>query len=98
MHKRLAYHHGMDLSTYCAPHGKKAELARRLGCDTQLVWQWAKKVRPVPLDRCMPIERETDGLVTRKETCPDWATHWPELATAGDCIACAAIESDSREA
>lgn len=71
-------------------------MARRLGCDTQLVWQWANKVRAVPLDRCMPIERETDGLVTRKDTCDDWRIHWPELATAGDFVVESAIKTEAQ--
>ena len=48
----------------------------------QLMWQWTAGVRPVPIERCVPIERATDGAVTRRDLRPDdWQEIWPELAT-----------------
>jgi DNA-binding transcriptional regulator YdaS (Cro superfamily) len=36
----------------------------------------------VPIERCVPIERATNGAVTRKDLRPDdWQEIWPELAT-----------------
>lgn len=77
------------------PVVRKALLA--LGISQQLLANW--RVRGVPLDRCAPIEIQSGRVVTRQMLRPtDWHIHWPELAAAGDCIACAAIESVSREA
>jgi DNA-binding transcriptional regulator YdaS (Cro superfamily) len=77
------------------PTVRKALLS--LGISQQLLANW--RVRGVPLDRCAPIEIQSGHVVTRQMLRPnDWQIHWPELAAAGDCIACAAIESDSREA
>lgn len=73
----------MKLADYLSQHGQKAELARQIGAQTQLVWQWAAGVRPVPIERCVPIERATHGSVTRRDLRPDdWAAIWPELACA----------------
>jgi Putative antitoxin of bacterial toxin-antitoxin system, YdaS/YdaT len=37
--------------------------------------------KSVPFDQCMPIERATDGAVTRRDLRPeDYLIHWPELA------------------
>ncbi|MCU0920183.1 MAG: helix-turn-helix domain-containing protein [Burkholderiaceae bacterium] len=71
----------MDLADYCrqAPGGQ-TDLGRALGCPPQLVSQWCRKVRPVPLDRCPDIERATSGAVTRRDLRPDdWHRIWPEL-------------------
>ena len=77
------------------PVVRKALLA--LGISQQCLANW--RVRGVPLDRCAPIEDQSGGVVTRQMLRPDdWRIHWPELAVAGDCIACAAIKSDLREA
>ena len=39
------------------------------------------KMRGVPIEQCVPIERATLGAVTRKDLRPDdWADIWPELA------------------
>ena len=36
----------------------------------------------MPIERCVPIERATNGAVTRKDLRPDdWQEIWPELAT-----------------
>lgn len=37
--------------------------------------------KAVPFNQGMPIERATNGEVTRKDLFPnDYLTHWPELA------------------
>lgn len=60
--------------------GLQTDLARRIGCQPQLVWQWARGVRPVPIGRCVPIERATAGAVRRWDLRPDdWDLIWPEL-------------------
>jgi DNA-binding transcriptional regulator YdaS (Cro superfamily) len=78
--KRLAYTARMKLFDYVSKHGSKTELARAIGAQPQLVWQWATGVRPVPLERCVPIEVATEGVVSREELRPDdWQNIWPEL-------------------
>ena len=72
----------MNLSDFVSAHGTQTDLAREIGAPAQLVWQWARGVRPVPIGRCVAIERATLGAVTRKDLRPDdWQDIWPELAT-----------------
>jgi DNA-binding transcriptional regulator YdaS (Cro superfamily) len=73
----------MKLSEYVdEAHGRQTELARDLRCPSQLVWQWARAVRDVPLERCVDIERATGGRVSRRDLRPlDWHRMWPELVT-----------------
>lgn len=62
--------------------GGQAELARLLGVSSQAVNQWMMGTRPVPVKRCVDIERATNGVVTRKDLRPDnWQRIWPELTT-----------------
>ena len=71
----------MKLMDYLSKHGSQTELARVIKAQPQLVWQWAKSVRPIPIERCVPIERATGGAVTRKDLRPDdWQSIWPEAA------------------
>lgn len=73
----------MDLDAYLSlPNSCSAiDLARRIGVPPSLLSQWRLKVRPVPIWRCVPIERLTDGAVTRRDLRPDdWYLIWPELA------------------
>ena len=74
----------MDIATFCADkHGAQTELARKLGLPPQLIWQWVRGVRPVPIERCVPIEAATDGGVRRWDLRPDdWHLIWPELIGA----------------
>lgn len=70
----------MDIATYCANHGAQTELARKLDLPSQLISQWARGVRPIPIERCVPIEVATEGKVRRWNTRPDdWWRIWPEL-------------------
>ncbi|WP_083415554.1 transcriptional regulator [Massilia timonae] len=72
----------MDLKTYLTQgRGRGAALAKAIGAHPPDVSRWADGTRPVPVHFGAPIERATDGAVTRKELFPsDWATIWPELA------------------
>lgn len=71
----------MKLKDYVAQRGVTATLARQIGAQPQLMWQWASGVRPVPIERCVAIERATDGAVSRIDLRPDdWQEIWPELA------------------
>ena len=59
----------------------QAKLARLIGVSPANVNQWVTGNRPVPIERCVAIERATGGLVTRKDLRPqDWESIWPELA------------------
>ena len=82
----------MTLTDYLKAHSSQSELARAIGAQPQLVWQWANKVRPVPLERCVAIERATGGAVTRKDLRPvDWQDIWPELAVTATGLAQAGV-------
>lgn len=59
----------------------QAKLARLIGVSPANVNQWVTGNRPVPIERCVAIERATGGAVTRKDLRPDdWESIWPELA------------------
>ena len=42
-------------------------------------WRFGK--RPIPIDKMVLIEKETNNLVTRKDLCKNWHEIWPELNT-----------------
>lgn len=84
----------MKLSEYLSKHGSKTELAKAIGAQSQLVWQWSTGVRAVPIGRCTAIEVATNGVVTRKDLRPaDWHDIWPELALQPMDIVAAATET-----
>ena len=63
--------------------GNQARLAQMLGVKPPTVQQWRDGTRPVPIERCVDIERLTFGAVTRRDLRPnDWWLIWPELVTA----------------
>jgi DNA-binding transcriptional regulator YdaS (Cro superfamily) len=73
----------MKLSEYVYEPGKRgrqSDLALAIGCQPQLMWQWASGVRRVPDARCAAIERATDGAVTVEELRPD--VHWLRVRDA----------------
>jgi DNA-binding transcriptional regulator YdaS (Cro superfamily) len=73
----------MMLNSYLSGLETGVSLAAKLGVPPALVSQWRTGARPVPIDRCVSIERATGGAVTRKDLRPDdWARIWPELADA----------------
>ena len=56
-------------------------LAVLLGVKSPSVHEWKTGKRSIPIERCVQIERATNGAVTRKDLRPDdWADIWPELA------------------
>lgn len=71
----------MLLRTYLADrHGAQTELANKVGCPPQLMWQWAHGRRPVPVARAPSIELATERQVMRWDLRPDdWHLLWPEL-------------------
>jgi DNA-binding transcriptional regulator YdaS (Cro superfamily) len=59
-------------------------LAEKIGTSSARLGNW--RVRGVPVEHCLAVEKATDGQVTRKDLRPDdWQNIWPELAanTAG---------------
>jgi len=65
-----------------AERGRGVVLAKSMDVSPVLVSQWSTARRPTPIERCVSIERATDGAVTRKDLRPeDWHEIWPELAS-----------------
>lgn len=61
--------------------GSQNSLATNLDLKQQSVQLWVSGSRPVPVKRCVQIEKLTDGVVTRRDLRPDdyWEI-WPDLA------------------
>ena len=57
--------------------GGTPKLAAALGVSAQAICNW--KERGVPIERCLAIERATNGSVTRRDLRDDWQAIWPEL-------------------
>jgi len=51
--------------------GSRAQLAREIGVKPPTVHQWVAGERPVPVKRCLAIERATGGAVTAREFYPE---------------------------
>lgn len=58
--------------------GSLAELARRIGVTKAAVWQWENETK-VPAERCIDIERATNGAVRCEALRPDLAERWAYL-------------------
>lgn len=62
--------------------GSQALLAQLINVKQPTVSEWMRGERPVPIERCVDIERATSGAVTRRDLRPDdWHRIWPELVT-----------------
>jgi DNA-binding transcriptional regulator YdaS (Cro superfamily) len=60
--------------------GSSAQLAEAVGVSTSMVDQWRYGVRPIPVKRCVLIEKVTRGRARRWDLRPDdWGHIWPEL-------------------
>lgn len=71
----------MNLDTYLSTQETATNFASRVGAPMSSISNWRRKKRPIPLNWVLIIEKETSGLVTRKDLRPkDWAEIWPELA------------------
>lgn len=60
--------------------GTQTELARRIGATQGQVSHWVVNLKPVPPGRCIPIERATDGQITRYDLRPDIFGERPSVA------------------
>jgi DNA-binding transcriptional regulator YdaS (Cro superfamily) len=71
----------MNLNDYLEAKESAASLSAKIGVTPVLVSQWRNGVRQIPIERCVAIERATEGAVTRQDLRPDdWHLIWPELA------------------
>lgn len=62
----------MDLRTYLVTSGSSQEtFGRLLGVTQGAVGHWLAGRVPIPAERCVQIERETHGAVTRQDLRPD---------------------------
>ncbi len=60
--------------------GRSLQLARAVGVKPPVVSDWCTGKKPVPVERCVAIERATAGAVSRKDLKPtNWQDIWPEL-------------------
>lgn len=59
--------------------GGKAKLARAIGVTPAMVHQMISGLRPVSAERCIDIERATEGAVTCEDLRPDLADRWAYL-------------------
>lgn len=78
----------MQLKNYLESleRGGAARLARALGISPSYLSQLASGEAPISPARCVKIEKELDGAVTRQEMRPaDWQDIWPELAALANC-------------
>ena len=71
----------MNLKTYLATLGRggASRFAERLGISISYLSQLSSGKSTISPSRAIEIERESDGLVTRREMRPlDWQQIWPE--------------------
>lgn len=74
--------------------GRSLAIAQALGVTPPVVSDWVTGKKGVPLERCVQIERATNGEVRRQELRPDdYQDIWPELAQAPAHSAQAATEN-----
>lgn len=60
--------------------GSQGALAAAIKVKQPTVSEWLRGTRPVPIERCVDIERATAGAVRRWHLRPnDWHRIWPEL-------------------
>lgn len=74
----------MDLKNYItAERGRAATLAAIINVSPSYLSQLISGASAISPERCVEIERATDGAVTRKDLRPDdWQKIWPELDPA----------------
>jgi len=55
----------------CDRVGSQANLARMVGVLPAAVFQWIKKTRPIPNDKCPAIEKACNAVVACEDLLPD---------------------------
>lgn len=71
----------MQLKEYFATENSitKKELADFLGVSPSFMSQMIAGTTAISEERCVLIEKFTDGKVSRKDLRDNWAAIWPEL-------------------
>ncbi|WP_269837114.1 transcriptional regulator [Enterobacter asburiae] len=72
----------MNLKNYIkqSPSGEAKRLAECLGVSKSYMSQMISGLATINPERCVVIEKETLGMVTRRDLRPlDWAGIWPDL-------------------
>lgn len=70
----------MNLKDYLKKSGKtQAAMAASIGANQGFFNQWVHGLRPIPARYAVAIEKETDGVVSRRDLRQDWAAIWPDL-------------------
>ena len=72
----------MDLKTYIETRGERGmnqSLARAIGVSQVIISQWKTGARIVPAERCIDIDRATQGAVTCEDLRPDLSDRWAYL-------------------
>ena len=78
--------------------GRSLAIAQALGVTPPVVSDWVTGKKGVPLERCVQIERATNGEVRRQDLRPhDWQDIWPELAQAPASTAQAVTETEATQ-
>lgn len=96
----MANNLGMNFKDWVnGQRGRSLAIAQALGVTPPVVSDWVTGKKGVPLERCVQIERATNGEVRRQELRPDdWQEIWPELAQAPASPAQAATETVATQA
>lgn len=71
----------MQLKEYVSQlkRGEVKKMAERLGISPSFLSQLVSGKSSISPQRCILIEQETKGKVTRADLCPkDWQAIWPE--------------------
>lgn len=69
----------MTLNEYLKTPKQTVEFAQKIGVDRNVVYQWKKNIRHVPIVRCKAIVQATCGKVTYKDLRPhDWFLIWDD--------------------
>lgn len=68
----------MKLSEYLKNTTQSA-FAKQVGVSQGMIYQWLYGIRQVSIDKCVSIERATNGAVTCEELRPDF--DWKYLRT-----------------
>lgn len=74
--------HLMNLKSWVeAERGRALKLAKDIDVPASFISKMVAGSKAVPLERCVSIERATEGAVSRRDLRPDdWQDIWPELA------------------
>lgn len=74
----------MNLKDYLSQsnRGEAKRIAANLGVSMSFLSQMASGKSAISPERCVEIEKITNGMVTRKHLYPDrWHLIWPEIAS-----------------